>query len=71
MGVDVGARHHIYETIGRMADEGLAVLLISSDVDEVALECDRVSVMYKGKITREFGATRGRADLIAAATGGQ
>lgn len=71
LGVDVGARHHIYETIGRMADEGLAVLMISSDVDEVALECDRVSVMYKGKITREFGALRGRADLIDAATGGQ
>jgi len=71
LGVDIGARFHIYETIRNLADEGLGILFISSDVDEVAAECDRVTVMYKGRMVREFQTDRTRGQLVAAATGGE
>ena len=70
LGVDVGARFQIYQTIQFLAEQGLAVLMISSDVDEVAAVCDRITVMYKGRRIHEFSETRSRVDLVAAATGG-
>lgn len=70
LGVDIGARFQIYQTINKLARNGLAVLLISSDVDEVSHECDRVTVMYKGRVVQEFTDSRARNDLVAAATGG-
>jgi len=69
LGVDVGARFQIYQTISALAEEGLAVLLISSDVDEVLAECDRITVMYKGRKVHEFQEARSREELVAAATG--
>ncbi|MEE6166707.1 MULTISPECIES: sugar ABC transporter ATP-binding protein [unclassified Mycolicibacterium] len=70
IGVDVGARRDIYELIRTFArDLGVGVLLISSDVDEVRTECDRVLVMYKGCITGEFPGAAGAHELLSAATG--
>ena len=50
-GVDVGAKAEIHRLIRRLADEGAAVLLISSDIEEIVAECDRVAVMHEGRIT--------------------
>ena len=50
-GVDVGAKAEIHRLIRRLADEGTAVLLISSDLEEIVAECDRVAVMHDGKVT--------------------
>lgn len=70
IGVDVGARRDIYELIRTFArDLGVGVLLISSDVDEVRTECDRVLVMYKGRITGEFPGAASAHELLSAATG--
>ena len=49
-GVDVGARRDIYELIGRLAEGGMAILLISSDLPEVLGLSDRVLVMREGRI---------------------
>jgi ABC-type sugar transport system ATPase subunit len=68
-GVDVGARFELYRLIRALADEGTGVLLISSDLEEVTVECDRILVMYKGRITSEFGRGSDRHDVMAAATG--
>jgi inositol transport system ATP-binding protein len=48
-GVDVGARAEIYQLINRMAGEGLAIVLISSDLPEVIGMSDRVFVMRDGR----------------------
>ncbi|HEX3804010.1 MAG TPA: sugar ABC transporter ATP-binding protein [Solirubrobacteraceae bacterium] len=55
-GVDVAARAAIHRLINDLAAEGTAVLLISSEIDEVLGLAHRVLVMRLGSITREFGA---------------
>jgi ribose transport system ATP-binding protein len=50
-GIDVGARAEIHRLIRRLADQGAAVVLISSDLDEIVTESDRVAVMHDGRIT--------------------
>ncbi len=53
-GVDVGARVGIYQTLNELKNEGVAIIVISSDMPEVMGISDRVLVMYKGTITGEF-----------------
>ena len=50
-GVDVGAKAEIHRLIRTLADEGAAVVMISSDMDEIVAESDRVAVMHDGRIT--------------------
>jgi ribose transport system ATP-binding protein len=56
-GVDVGARAEIYAVIRRLADEGIGVLLVSSEVPEVLGLADRVLVMREGRVVHEGPAT--------------
>jgi ribose transport system ATP-binding protein len=58
-GVDVGARFDIYEALRAKADDGVAIIVKSSDPLELAGLCDRVVVMSRGKIVDEIQ----RADL--------
>ena len=53
-GVDVGATEFVYRQLIRAREAGKAVLLVSADLDEVLSLSDRIGVMYKGKIIREF-----------------
>ena len=50
-GVDVGAKAEIHRLIRRLADEGTAVVMISSEIEEIVAESDRVAVMHEGRIT--------------------
>jgi ribose transport system ATP-binding protein len=52
-GVDVGARAEIYALVRRLADNGVAVLLVSSEVPEVLGLADRVLVMREGRVVAE------------------
>ncbi len=70
-GVDVGAREEIYLRIEELALQGCAVLLISSDLDEVVRMCDRTHVIYRGEISATLGRNPSRVELLAAATGGK
>jgi ribose transport system ATP-binding protein len=49
-GIDVGAKAHIYRTLRALADRGLAVVVISSELPEVIGLCDRVVVMNEGRV---------------------
>ena len=49
-GIDVGAKQEIYLMLRRLADSGIAVLMISSDMEEVIGVSDRVAVMHEGRI---------------------
>ena len=60
-GVDVGARAEIYEVLEDLADEGIAILVISTDAEEVLRISDRIVVMSRGHITGEM--SRGEASL--------
>jgi ribose transport system ATP-binding protein len=55
-GVDVGARAEIYKILRRIADSGVAVVVVSSDVRELNGLCDRVVVMSSGKKVNEFAS---------------
>ncbi|MDR1294155.1 MAG: ABC transporter ATP-binding protein, partial [Bifidobacteriaceae bacterium] len=50
-GIDVGAKYEIYTIINRMADEGKAVLVISSELVELLGICDRIYTLSGGRIT--------------------
>ena len=49
-GIDVGAKTQIYHLLRRLASDGVGVLMISSELPEVVGLCDRVVVMYEGKM---------------------
>jgi simple sugar transport system ATP-binding protein len=56
VGVDIGAKDGIYEIIGRLAREGVAVLMISDEIPEVLYHCHRVLVMHEGRLTTDVAA---------------
>ena len=53
-GIDVGAKQEIYAQINRLAESGLAIVLVSSELPEVLGLSDRVIVLHEGRITGEF-----------------
>jgi ABC-type uncharacterized transport system ATPase subunit len=53
-GIDVGSIEYIHNRIVGERDEGVAVLVVSSELDEVMALSDRILVMYRGKIAGEF-----------------
>jgi ABC-type sugar transport system ATPase subunit len=69
-GVDVGAKRAIYELLSSLAAEGLGVLLISSDAEEILGLAHRVLVMRAGRIAAEFdGQAMTEAAILGAAFG--
>jgi ABC-type sugar transport system ATPase subunit len=71
-GIDVGAKSEIYRLIDELAKEGKAILLISSELEEVLSMTDRVVVMREGRITGEFGRSEANQEVVmTAATGGE
>jgi simple sugar transport system ATP-binding protein len=56
VGVDVGSKDIIYRIIQRLAEDGLAVVLVSDDLPELLQNCDRILMMRKGQIANTFDA---------------
>ena len=50
-GIDVGAKAEIYELMRNLAASGVAIMMISSDMEEILGESDRIAVMHEGRIT--------------------
>ena len=50
-GIDVGAKAEIYELMRKLAEAGVAIIMISSDMEEVINVSDRVAVMHEGRVT--------------------
>jgi simple sugar transport system ATP-binding protein len=63
-GVDVGAIVEIHELINRLADEGKAVVVISSYLPEIMALSDRILVSRQGKVVEEFSATEASEEKI-------
>ncbi len=71
-GVDVGAKSEIHKIIRQLAKEGLAVLMISSDLTEVLGMSDRIAVMRGGRVVEWIGKENADAhSVMAAALGTQ
>lgn len=68
-GVDVGAKAEIHKIIRALAKEGLAVLMISSDLPEILGMSDRIAVLRGGTITAVFDGKPEAHDVMAAALG--
>lgn len=54
MGVDVRAKQDIYRIIDELSRQGVAILIVSSEVRELIGVCDRILVMYEGRIIQEY-----------------
>lgn len=53
-GVDVGAKTEIYKIINALAENGIAVIVISSEMQEIIGLCDRAVIMRQGEVTGEL-----------------
>jgi rhamnose transport system ATP-binding protein len=69
-GIDVGAKQAVYHLIAEMVKEGLAVILISSELPEVMNLAHRVIVMRRGLQVAEFAKAELHAEAIVAAASG-
>lgn len=63
-GIDVGAKYEIYTIINRLADEGKAVLIISSELPELLGICDRVYALAEGRITGELSQAEATPEAV-------
>lgn len=69
-GVDVGAKHEIYELINQWTQAGMAILLITSELPELLALSDRIIVMHRGKISAEYDRTQATPESIISAAMG-
>ena len=69
-GIDVGAKEEIYDIILNLADEGVAVVVLSSEAQEIIRVCDRSLVMFHGQIQGELvGSEMNEHEIMRLATG--
>jgi simple sugar transport system ATP-binding protein len=68
-GIDVGSIEYIHSRIVAERDEGAAVLIVSSELDEIMALSDRILVMYEGEIAGEFDASASTTDIGMAMLG--
>ena len=64
VGVDIGSKETLHQKLRELAESGLAVLMISDDLPELANHCDRVMVMHRGQIARELDGAEMTEDAL-------
>jgi ribose transport system ATP-binding protein len=71
-GIDIGAKHEIYSLMNQWTAEGIAILLITSEMPELLALSDRVVALHRGRMTAEFSrATATPERVLAAAMGAE
>jgi len=63
-GIDVGAKAEVHKIIAELADEGVAILMISSELPEVLHVSDRILVLHEGRLTAEFSREEATEEKI-------
>jgi ABC-type sugar transport system ATPase subunit len=63
-GIDVGAKAEVHRIIAELADEGVAILMISSELPEILHVCDRVLVMHEGRLTADLPREQASEETI-------
>ena len=71
-GVDIGAKREIYDIMNQLVQEGVAIIMISSELPELLGMSDRILVMHEGRISGEFTREEATQEgIMLAATGGK
>jgi ABC-type sugar transport system ATPase subunit len=70
-GIDVGAKAEIYRILQDLAAEGMAILIVSSELPELISQCDRILVLYGGRVTGQFTREEATEESILACATGQ
>ena len=70
-GIDVGAKQEIYAQINRLAQTGIAIVLVSSELPEVLGLSDRVIVLHQGRVTGEFTRAEATPEVVMSCATGQ
>ncbi|MGD9568283.1 MAG: sugar ABC transporter ATP-binding protein [Sedimentibacter sp.] len=68
-GVDVGARKEIYDLINKFKEDGMSIIVVSSDIPEILGICDRIMVMHEGKISGFLKPKATQEDIMTLAVG--
>ncbi|HEX5696524.1 MAG TPA: sugar ABC transporter ATP-binding protein [Acidimicrobiia bacterium] len=63
-GIDLQTKRQIYDLLRELADDGAAVLLYTSELQEIALVCDRVLVLYDGRFVHEQAAATASEEIL-------
>jgi ABC-type sugar transport system ATPase subunit len=63
-GVDIATKEYIYKLVRDLAGEGIPVLFISSELEELPRLCDRIAVFSRGRILDELSGTADRATIV-------
>lgn len=63
-GIDIKAKNEIYKLIKKLADKGISILLVSSEIPEILAISDRILVMSNGKISAEFSCQEANEDKL-------
>ncbi len=66
VGVDIGSKHDIHAILQRLADQGMAIIIISDDMPEVLQNCSRLLVMKAGKIVAQLDPAQADEALVLA-----
>jgi ribose transport system ATP-binding protein len=69
-GIDVGAKADIYELMRRWVADGIAILLITSEMEELLASSDRILVLHRGRVAAEFGREEATKERVLAAAMG-
>lgn len=70
-GIDVGAKSEVQALIDELAEQGLAVVLISSEMDELVAGSDRIAVLHNGSVQQELSGDRMTSAALLAALAGE
>jgi D-xylose transport system ATP-binding protein len=71
-GIDVGAKYEIYTIMRNLAEAGIAIIMISSELPEILGMSDRILVMHEGRITGELSCSEATQEkILACAIGGK
>jgi len=71
LGVDIGAKVEIYRILRTLADQGIAILMVTSDMLELLNISDRILVFYEGTINAEYRGEEATEEIIMAAASGK
>jgi len=66
-GIDVGTKEDIYRSLRSLANRGIAVMVVFSDMNELLGMCDRIAVFYEGSLVKIFTSEQANEEKIMAA----
>lgn len=70
-GIDVGAKRDVYQLMDKLTHQGLAILLITSELPELLAMSDRIVVLHRGQVTAEFSRAEASPERVLAAAMGK